>query len=136
MWQYTSLTYSFCSLELVHCYISVLTVASWPVYRFLRKQVMWFRISSHSEFSIVCCDHTVKSFGVVNETEEGVLGVVCFFVLTLLFLWSSRCWQFDPLYFLNLAWTPGIYWFLHCWSLDWRILSINLPVCEMSVLLW
>ena len=42
MWQYIALTYSFPNLGLV-CFFpcSVLTVASWPAYRFLRRQVRW-----------------------------------------------------------------------------------------------
>ena len=34
----------------------VLTVASWPAYRFLRSQVRWSGIPSLSEFSTVYCD--------------------------------------------------------------------------------
>ena len=34
----------------------VLTVASWPAYRFLRRQVRWSGFPSLSEFSSVCCD--------------------------------------------------------------------------------
>ena len=55
--------------------------------------------------------------------------------ILLLFWWSSRCWQFD-LWFLCLkpAWTSGSSWFMYCWSLAWRILSITLLVCEMSAI--
>ena len=34
----------------------VLTVASWPTYRFLRRQVRWSGIPSLEEFSTVYCD--------------------------------------------------------------------------------
>ena len=34
----------------------VLTVASWPAYRFLRRQVGWLVFPSLEEFSIVSCD--------------------------------------------------------------------------------
>ena len=34
----------------------VLTVASWPAYVFLRRQVRWSGIPSLSEFSTLCCD--------------------------------------------------------------------------------
>ena len=50
----------------------VLTVASWPAYRFLRRQVRWsgmpisFRIF---QFVVI---HTEKSFGIVNKAEVGV----------------------------------------------------------------
>ena len=35
---------------------TVLTVASWPTYRFLRKQVRWPGAPSLDEFPVVCCD--------------------------------------------------------------------------------
>ena len=61
----------------------VLTVASWPAYRFLKRQVRWsgipisFRIF-HSLWKIVI--HTVKGFGVVNKAEIDVfLELSCFF---------------------------------------------------------
>ena len=41
--------------------------------------------------------HTVKSVSMVNETEVDFF----FFVIPLLFVSSSRCWQFD-LWFLYL----------------------------------
>ena len=36
--------------------------------------------------------------------------------------------------FLKSAWTSGSSWFMYCWSLAWRILSITLLACEMSAL--
>ena len=39
-------------------------------------------------------------------------------------------WSLVPLPFLNPAWTSGSSWFMYCWSLAWRILSITLPACE------
>ena len=60
----------------------VLTVASWPTYRFLRRQVRWSGISVslrilRSQFVVI---YTVKSFGVVNKAEVGVfLELSCFF---------------------------------------------------------
>ena len=44
-------------------------------------------------------------------------------------------WSLVPLPFLNLACTSGSSWFIYCWSLAWRILSITLLVCEMSTIL-
>ena len=43
-------------------------------------------------------------------------------------------WSLVPLPFLNPAWTSGSSWFTYCWSLPWRILSIILLACEMSVI--
>ena len=63
----------------------VLTVASWPAYRFLRRQVRWSGIPiSWRMFQFVVI-HTVKGFGIVNKEEVDV------------FLELS--WQFD-LWFL------------------------------------
>ena len=47
----------------------VLTVASWPAYRFLRRQVRWSGIPISSrifQFVVIC---TIKGFSVVNEAE-------------------------------------------------------------------
>ena len=41
-------------------------------------------------------------------------------------------WSLVPLPFLNPALTSGSSWFIYCWSLAWRILSITLLACEMS----
>ena len=61
----------------------VLTVASWPAHRFLRRQVRWsgtsgsYLLKNFPQFVVV---HTVKGFGIVNEAEVGVfLEVSCFF---------------------------------------------------------
>ena len=58
----------------------VLTVASWPAYRFLKRQVKWstIPISQNSPQFVVI--HTVKGFGVVNKAEIDVfLELSCFF---------------------------------------------------------
>ena len=58
----------------------VLTVASWPAYRFLRRQVRWsgmpisFRIF---QFVVI---YTVKGFDIVNKAEvDAFLELSCFF---------------------------------------------------------
>ena len=58
----------------------VLTFASWPAYRFLKRQIRWtgmpisFRIF---QFIVI---HTVKGFGIVNKAEIDVfLELSCFF---------------------------------------------------------
>ena len=50
----------------------VLTVASWPLYRFLRKQVRWSGIPFSWRIFQFVVIHTVKGFGVVNEAEVDV----------------------------------------------------------------
>ena len=58
----------------------VLTVASWPAYRFLRKQVRWSGIPISLRIFHFVVMHTVKGFGVVNKAEVDVfLELSCFF---------------------------------------------------------
>ena len=45
-------------------------------------------------------------------------------------------WSLVPLPFLKPAWISGSSWFMYCWSLVWRILSITLLVCEMTAIVW
>ena len=68
----------------------VLTVASWPAYRFLKRQVRWSGFPSLSEFSAVYCDpHSQRLWHSQLSRHR------CFYGTLLLFPWSSRCWQFD-----------------------------------------
>ena len=67
-----------CSQSIFPCLI--LTVASWPAYRFLRRQVRWSGISISWRIFQFVVIHTVKGFGVVNKAEVNVfLEVSCFF---------------------------------------------------------
>ena len=62
----------------------VLTVASWPAYRFLKRQVRWSGIPiSWRIFHSLLCIHRVKSLGVVNKAEADVFMQLSFF------LWSK-----------------------------------------------
>ena len=49
--------------------------------------------------------------------------------------WMLAIWSLVPLPFLNPTSTSGSSWFLYCWSLAWRILSITLLVCEIITVL-
>ena len=42
----------------------------------------------------------------------------------------------DSSAFSKSSWTYGSSWFIYCWSLAWRILSITLLACEMSAIVW
>ena len=76
---YTALTYSFPNLKPVCC-SSVLTVASWPAYRFLRRQVRWSGIPMSFRIFQFILIHTVKGFSIVNKAEVDVfLELSCFF---------------------------------------------------------
>ena len=58
----------------------VLIVASWPVYRFLRRQVRWSGIPVSLRIFQFVVIYTVKGFGVINKAEVDVfLELSCFF---------------------------------------------------------
>ena len=58
----------------------VLTVASWPAYRFLKREVKWSGIPVFQNFPQFVVIHTVKGFGTVNKAEIDVfLELSCFF---------------------------------------------------------
>ena len=111
----------------------VLTVASWPAYRFLKRQVRWSGILISFRIFQFVVIYTVRGFGIVNKGEIDVfLELSCFLMIQqVLALWSLV-----PLLLLNSAWTSGSSQLTYCWSLDWRILSITLLACEMSAIVW
>ena len=58
----------------------VLTVVSWPGYRFLRRQVQWSGIPISWRIFQFVVIHTVKGFGINNKAEVDVfLEFSCFF---------------------------------------------------------
>ena len=58
----------------------VLTVASSPAYRFLKRQIRWSGIHLFQNFPEFVVIHTVKGFGIVNKAEIDVfLELSCFF---------------------------------------------------------
>ena len=71
--------YSFPKFEPVCCLMSS-SGASWPAYRFLRRQVRWSGITTSLRIFQFVVIHTVKGFGIVNKAEIDVfLGLSCFF---------------------------------------------------------
>ena len=57
----------------------VLTVASWPSYKFLNRQVVWYShlLQNFPQFIVI---HTVRGFGTVNKAErDAFLELSCFF---------------------------------------------------------
>ena len=65
---------------------TVPTFASWPEYRFLRRQVRWFGIPISFRICHSLLWSTSQGFSVVNEAEVDV-----FSGILLLFLWSNGC---------------------------------------------
>ena len=85
-------------------------------------QVVWYShlFQNFPQFVVI---HTVKGFDIVNKAE--VDGLSFLMIQQMLVIWSLV-----PLPFLNPAWTSGSSWFMYCWSLAWRILSITLLACD------
>ena len=78
--------------------------------------------------------HTVKSFHVVSEAE---VDFFCFNSLAFSMIqWMLAIWSLGPLPFLKPAWTSGISQLMYCWSLGWRILSVNLLAYENYAIVW
>ena len=78
----------------------VLTVASWPAYRFLKRQVGWSGIPISKNFPKFVVVYTVKSFIVVNEAEVDSFWNSLAFSMILRML---AIWSLVPLPFLNPA---------------------------------
>ena len=99
--------YSFPNQSIVPCL--VLTIASWPAYRFLRRQVKYPHLLKHFPQFVVI--HTVKDFNVVNKAN------VDFFL-------KFPCFLHDPVIVDNL--TPGSSAFskssLYVWKFSVHIL--------------
>jgi len=59
---------------------AVLTVVSWPAYKFLRRQVRWSVILISLRIFQFVVMHTVKGFAIVNEAKvDAFLEFSCFF---------------------------------------------------------
>ena len=111
----------------------VVTVASWPAYIFLRRQVRWSGIPISIRIFQFAVIYVVKGFGMINKGEVDVsLEFSCFLYDPT----DVGIWSLFHLPFLNPAWTSGSSWFTYCWRLAWRILSITLLACEMSAIVW
>ena len=110
----------------------VLTVASWPAYRFLKRQVRWSVIPISFRIFHSFVIHTVKGFVIVIKAEIDVFWNSLAFSMIQQML---AIWSLVPLPFLKPAWTSGSSQFTYCWSLAWRILSIILLACEMSAIM-
>ena len=112
----------------------VLTVASWPAYRFYRRQVRWSGIPISLRLF-----HSLLWSTQSKALAESIKQKQMFFWNTLAFLMIQQVWaiwSLIPLPFLNPAWISGSSWFMYYWSLAWKILSITLLVCEMNTILW
>ena len=100
----------------------VLTFASWPAFRFLKRQVRWSGIliffQNFPQFIVI---YTFKGFGRVNKAEIDFFQTLAFLMIQ----WMLAIWSLVPLPFLNPAWTPESSQFMYCWTLAWRIWGIT-----------
>ena len=95
-------------------------------------QVVWYYalFQNFPQFIVI---HIVKGFGIVNKAETDFFwNSVAFSMIQ----WMLAIWSLVPLPFLKPAWTSGSSWFMYCWSLAWRILSITFLASEMTAILW
>ena len=106
----------------------VLTVAIWPAYRFLKRQVKQSGTPIPLRIIQFVVIHTVKGFTQGSRSRH-------FTGIHLLSLWSNECWQFD-FWFLCLFETQLVHLEVlgSCIVEAWleRFLSITLLACEMS----
>ena len=93
------------------------------------KVVWYFHLFKHFPQFVVI--HTVNGFSLVNETEiDVILELSCFFYEPMdvgYLISDSSALSKSSLYIWKFL-VP------YCWSLAWRILSIILLACEMSVI--
>ena len=88
-----------CNQPIVPC--PVLTVSSWPAYRFLRQQVEWSSIPISKTLPEFVVIHNVKGFAIVNKAEADVfLELSCLFMIQQML----AIWSLVPLPFLSPAW--------------------------------
>ena len=105
----------------------VLTVASWPAYRFLKRQVRWSSIQISFRIFQFFAIHSVKGVGLVNKAEIDVfLELSCFFYdpedvgnlisgSSAFSKTSLNIWKFT----VHILWKPGLenfeYYFTSVW---------------------
>ena len=125
--------FSFPNFEAVCCSISGSNYCFLTCKRFLRRKVKWFGIPISLRIFHSLLYYTIKGVSIINEAEVDVFLQFSFFLYDptnvgnlifssalskpLLHMWGSSC-------------------FMQCWSLSWRILSINFLASEMSTAVW
>ena len=113
----------------------ILTVASWPAYRFLRRKVRWSDIPISLRIFQSVVIHTVKGFSIVNEAEVDI-----FLEFPCLLYDSVNVGHFisGSSGFLNPAWTSAGSWFQVLLKPSLKDFEHNLPSmwneCNCTVL--
>ena len=105
----------------------VLTVASWPAYRFLKRQFRWSGMPISFKIFQFIVIHTVKDFGIVNKAEIDIfLEPSCFFddpanvgnLISDSFAFSKtslNIWK----YMVHILLKPGLENFGHYFTSEW-----------------
>ena len=111
----------------------VLTVASWPEYRFLRRLVRWSSspVSLRIFHSLLLSKQSKALVWSMTEKQMFVWNLLPSSTIQQML----AVWSLVPLPFLNPTWTFGSSPFTYCWNQVWRILSITLLICEMTSIL-
>ena len=102
------------NLSIVPCL--VLTVASWPFYRFLRSQVRCFGILIYWRIFLFSVIQIARGFCIVSEAED----VFWNSLVPSIIQWILAFWSLIPLPFLNPAYTSESSHFTYIWNLAWR----------------
>ena len=123
----------------------VLTVASWPAYRFLRRQVSWPGIPISLRIFQFFVTHTVKGFDIVNKAEVDVfLELSCSFddptgVGNLIFGSSAfskfnlNIWRFS----VHILLKPGLENFQDYFSSMWdKCICMGVSTLFATAFLW
>ena len=108
----------------------VLTVASWPAYRFLRRQVRLSGIPISWRIFQFVVIHTVKGFGLVNKAEIDIFLELSYFFddptdvgnlisgSSVFSKSSLNIWKFS-VKFNTVEASLGEFWALFCYHLKW-----------------
>ena len=115
--------YSFPDLDSVCCFMSGLTVASFPpsfpasreiCISWEGGKVIWYShlFKNFLQFVVI---HTVKGFSIISEAEVDIFSNSLAFSMI---QWMLAIWSLVPLPFLNAAWTSGSSRFTYCWC-EW-----------------
>ena len=110
----------------------VLTVASWPPHRFLRRQVRWSGVPISLRIFHRLLWSTLSETLVQSMKQKKMFSWNS--LVFSLNQWMLAIWSLVPLPFLNPVWTSGSSWFTYCWNLAWKILSITLLAWEMTAI--
>ena len=96
----------------------VLSVASWPSYRFLTRKIRWSGIPISRRIFHSLLWSTQSNALAQSMKQKFFWNFLAFSMIQ----WILAIWSLVPLPFLNQAWTSESSQFMYCWSLTWRII--------------